>query len=137
MSFRLKYEIYASNGTPIDSDIISSVSQPLIAFAEVDWQQQLESEIQLGKDDKQVWPAHMILTDQNHNYLRIEPSPNGLSGLLELISNTYKFGLIPTTKSETIDFSEIELSYAGKLIKQFVLGNFEEIKKVIQRTPKP
>ena len=131
MSNRFKYEIFAPDGSLIDSDIIVSVAQPLEAFSKVDWEKQLKEEIKLGQTGELDWPAHIALSDEEENYLRIEPSPYGLSGSLQRCVVSYKFGFMREKKKTQTDFSDLKLDQAGKLIKHFVLGNFEELQEIL------
>ena len=135
MSNRLKYEIYDSDGSLIDSDIINSISKPLEAFAKVDWQKQLNEEIKLGQTGDLDWPAHIALSDDKENYLRIEPSPYGLGGSLQRCEASFKFGFIPEKKIAQTDFSDLKLDQADKLIRHFVLGNFEELLDILTKEP--
>jgi len=83
------------------------------------------------------WPAHMNLEDEQGNYLRLMPSPLGLEGSLQLIVERLKFGFIRQMEREQIDFSRVNLEHAERLISDFVLGNFYDLKELIDKETSP
>ncbi len=137
MTKRLKYEIYGANGNRIEADVIHTVDQPLNAFASVDWNEQLQIEVRQGAAELLEWPAHMNLEDEQGNYLRLMPSPLGLEGSLQLIVERLKFGFIRQMEREQIDFSRVNLEHAERLISDFVLGNFYDLKELVDKETSP
>ena len=93
MTKKLKYELYGSDGKRIEADVINTVAQPLNAFAAVDWNEQFQVEIRHGAAGSLEWPAHMVLEDEQGNYLRIMPSASGLQGSLPV---SYTHLTLPT-----------------------------------------
>lgn len=127
MSNHLQYSITGSDGEVIVEDLVTSVKQVLESFASVDWQAELQTEIEFGANGRLGWPAHTIIERSHDNFIMIVPSPYGLGGKYSFSNEKKKMFFLKTTEQETIEFEGLALKDAGPIMKNYILNKHEEL----------
>ena len=127
MSNHLRYSITGSDGEVIVEDLVTSVKQVLESFASVDWQAELQTEIEFGANAGLGWPAHITIERSHDNFIMIVPSPYGLWGKYSFSNEKTKMFFLKTTEQETIEFEGLALKDAGPIMKNYILNKHEEL----------
>jgi len=127
MSNHLQYSITGSDGEVIVEDLVASVNQVLESFASVDWQAELQTELELGANGRLEWPAHIIIERSHDDFIMIFPSPYGLGGKYSFSNEKTKMFFLKTTEQETIQFEGLALKEGASIMKNYILKKHEEL----------